>query len=114
MNPDKDLAAKLDECIKTITEKQEQINRKTKDIKAYKECNEKLIKLVKLIVFSSLVIFVALLVTLGYTVSQYKDLKNSVYTTTETTRQEFQTQDGGLIINGDGNSGSVNATEPTK
>lgn len=108
MNSMEKLAEQIEQLGNVLKAKQEEIDRKQRDIEAYKECNEKLTKLIKIVVVSFLVVMLSLFGVLGYTVSQYKDLKSDVNTTTETTRQEFQTQDGGVIINGNNNSGDVN------
>ena len=102
------ISEQLETLGKVLSEKQKEIDEKTKDVKAYKECNEKLVKLIKLVVGGFLIVVICLFMTLGYTISQYKSLESSVNTTTETKRQEFQTEDGGVIINGSNNSGDVN------
>lgn len=102
------LEEKLDKLGEILLKKQEEIDRKTKDIKAYRECNEKLIKLVKYVVLSCVVVFISLMLLVGYTVSQYRDLQSTVNTTSEVQRTEFSTENGGVIINGNNNSGDVN------
>lgn len=103
-----EISKQIDQLGKILMEKQEEIERKQKDIQAYQECNERLTKLVRLVVVGFLIIFLTLFGILGYTISEYKDLESSVNTTTETTRQEFQTDGNGVIINGNGNSGDIN------
>ena len=103
-----EISKQIDQLGKILMEKQEEIERKQKDIQAYQECNERLTKLVRLVVVGFLIIFLTLFGILGYTISEYKNLESSVNTTTETTRQEFQTDGNGVIINGNGNSGDIN------
>lgn len=90
-----------------LKNKQDELDKKTKDIEAYKEFNEKLTKLIKLVVFGFLAVLISIVLLLGYTISEYKNLEGSTTTTTKTKRQEFNTDNGGVIINGDGNTSDV-------
>lgn len=98
-----------------LEELQNKLDKKTKDAEAYKQSNEHLVNIIKLLIGCILIICISFFITLAYTNQKYasgvygdlaKLLENGmIETTTETTTME--SGENGVIIT-DINNSSIN------
>lgn len=103
----KDVLEKIEQLTQILSSKQQEIEKKTKDAEAYKISNDKLTKIVKYVVTGFLIMFLSAMLLLGYTVHKYYQHESQTITTTEEHVREFNTDNGGVIINESGDVSDV-------
>lgn len=108
----------IEQKVQKMEEMQKQIDRKTKDAKAYRENNERLEKIIKYGIICIVIFFSVVAIAIGITATvisqQYFDYERGIER--EITREvnSIESGDNGVIINKSSNKSSNNSLHVSK
>lgn len=99
----------LNQKLDKLQEMQEKVDRKTKDAEYYRQMNHRLLNVIKVAFICFCICFCFVVFMAAMTFDRFSDklLSGTVTTETVTSTEEMSTSSGGVLINGDNNTSTV-------